>query len=294
MRATSTTFTNILNTIHENGITSKNALMAACDLYDAFWFAAMDFSHFTLLSKTSGKSRTGEVLPGNAGKINVLTNRGAATRDELETDCVIRMIDKLDLILRQPIEKQKNYCYTICNNIVNDRFRQLPPNDIQLVSLNSTVEGATDENSYTYEDIIRDDAYSGERIVLEQESIQELTAQLHAKKAREQAEERAAILRETERLSKKPAEVLVRLACEHLHLKPRELANRIIRSGCETTYAQILFETAEKNNIAPEELRSLVANNKITEKSVKADTNNPDAVASQISRLIYRAHKRLQ
>ena len=294
-KATCTTFVNILNTIHEEGITTKVALMADQLLYTDFWFALKDFCHFALLSKTSGKSAEGEILPGNSGKIDVLETRGATTRDELETDCVIRIIEKLDLVLRQPIEKQKNYCYAICNNMVNDCFRKLPPDDFKIVSLNSTIEGTSvaAEDAYTYEDILADDTYNPERMHVERETVKELKKELKTKQAREQAEKKEAILNEVRALSKRPAEVLVLLGCTYLNMKPRQLAKLIIDKGCEKTFAEIIFRVATENNIGIAEIRNVIAGRDLSDESVKADTNNHDEVSFQISRLIYRAKKRL-
>lgn len=294
-KATCTTFVNILNTIHKEGITTKVALMADQLLYTNFWFALKDFCHFALLSKTSGKNAGGEILIGNSGKIDVLETRGATTRDEIETDCVIKIIEKLNLVLRQPIEKQKNYCYAICNNMVNDCFRMLPPDDFKIVSLNSTIEGTSvaAEDAYTYEDVIADDTYNPERMHVECETIRELKKELKTKQAREQAEKKEAILREVTLLSKRPAEVMVRLACTHLSMKPRELAGLIIDKGCELAYAEIIFEVAKQNRIELSEIRSIIAGHELTAESVKADTNSAEQVAGQISRLVYRADKRL-
>ena len=294
-KATCTTFVNILNTIHKEGITTKVALMADQVLYTNFWFALKDFCHFALLSKTSGKNAGGEILIGNSGKIDVLETRGATTRNEIETDCVIKIIEKLNLVLRQPIEKQKNYCYAICNNMVNDCFRMLPPNDFKIVSLNSTIEGTSvaAEDAYTYEDVIADDTYNPERMHVECETIRELKKELKTKQAREQAEKKEAILREVALLGKRPAEVMVRLACTHLSMKPRELAGLIIDKGCELAYAEIIFGVAKQNRIELSEIRSIIAGHELTAESVKADTNSAEQVAGQISRLVYRAAKRL-
>ena len=49
-------FVNILNTIHQEGITTKDMLMKNHALYADFWLALQDFCHFALLSKTSGKN----------------------------------------------------------------------------------------------------------------------------------------------------------------------------------------------------------------------------------------------
>lgn len=293
--ATCSTFVNILNIIHKEGITTKVALMSDQLLYTDFWFALKDFCHFALLSKTSGKNTEGETLPGNSRKIDVLETRGATTRDELETDCIIKIIEKLDLVLRQPIEKQKNYCYTICNNMVNDCFRKLPPNDLKIVSLNSTIEGASisAEDAYTYEDIIADDTYNPERLHFENETIKELKMRLKAKQAMEQAEKKDAILREVALLSKRPAEVLCRLGVTHLDIKPRDLAASIIREGCDITFAKIIFEVAKQNSIELSEIRSIIAGHKLTVESIKADTNSAEQIAGQVSRLVYRANKHL-
>lgn len=294
-KATCITFVNILNTIHKEGITSKAALMADQLLYTDFWFALKDFCHFALLSKTGGKNNEGEILPGNSGKIDALEIRGATTRDELETDCVIKIIEKLDLVLRQPIEKQKNYCYTICNNMVNDCFRRLPPNDFKVVPFNGTIEGASidAEDAYTYEDVIADFTYDPDHVLSEKETIKELKMELKAKQVREQVEKKEAILREVALLSKRPAEVMVRLACTHLSIKPRQLAGLIIDKGCELAYAEIIFEVAKRNGIELSEIRSIIAGHELTAESVKAETNSAEQVAGQISRLVYRADKRI-
>lgn len=294
-KAICSTFVNILNIIHKEGITTKVALMSDQLLYTDFWFALKDFCHFALLSKTSGKNTEGETLPGNSRKIDVLETRGTTTRDELETDCIIKVIEKLDLVLRQPIEKQKNYCYAICNNMVNDCFRKLPPNDLKIVSLNSTIEGASisAEDAYTYEDIIADDTYNPERLHFENETIKELKMRLKAKQAMKQAEKKDAILREVALLSKRPAEVLCRLGVTHLDIKPRDLAASIIREGCDITFAKIIFEVAKQNSIELSEIRSIIAGHKLTVESIKADTNSAEQIAGQVSRLVYRANKHL-
>lgn len=295
-KATCTTFVNILNTIHKEGITAKVELMADQQLYTDFWFALKNFCHFALLSKTGGKNNEGEILPGNSGKIDALEIRGVTTRDEIETDCVIKIIEKLDLVLRQPIEKQKNYCYTICNNMVNDCFRRLPPNNFKVVPFNGTIDSdvVDKDNAYTYEDIIGDNTYNAERIYLEQETIAELSKELKAKRMREKAEKRDQILHEIATLSKRPAEVLVRLACTHLEMKPCELSAFIIDKGCENAYADVLSKIAKKNGIALENIRDIIAGNMVTAESVWANTNNSKKVAEQISRLKDRADKRLQ
>lgn len=308
-KATCTTFVNILNTIHDEGITTKVALMADQLLYSDFWFALKDFCHFALLSKTSGKNAEGEILPGNSGKIEVLEIRGATTRDEIETDCVIKIIEKLDLVLRQPIEKQKNYCYAICNNMVNDCFRKLPPDDIKIVSFNSTIEGTSvdAEDAYTYEDCTPDFTYAPDRVLSEKETVKELEKLLRAKQAKELAEKKAkqarelaekkeTILREISRLSTHPTEVFVRLGRKHLGIKTCNLAERIIDDGYENTFAQLIIDIATKYDIDLEEIRNIITVSKLTEESYKKDkglvrllSRDPKVVADQISKYANRA-----
>lgn len=189
-KATCNTFVNILNTIHAEGITTKVALMDNQLCYTEFWFALKDFCHFALLSKTSGKNAKDGIFFGNSGKIDVLETRGATTRDEIEIDCVIKSIEKLDQVLNQPIEKQMDYCYTICNNMVNNCFKRLPPDEFKIVSFNSTIggTGVAVEDAYTYEDIIVDDTYNPERLYFECETFKELKKELKAKQTKEQAE----------------------------------------------------------------------------------------------------------
>lgn len=286
------TFVNLMNTIHEKEITTKAALMADPPLYTEFWLALKSFCRLALLSKTSGKNAQGEPLPGNAVKIDVLEARGAAARDELETDCAIRIIEKLDLVLRQPLETQKNYCHKICNNLVNDYFRRMP-REMTFVPLNGTVVGTDADHSYTYEDVIGDDTYDPERMRVQRETLMELRKKLKDKQASARAEKREAILNEAARLSKRPAEVLCRLGVTHLGIKPRDLAARIIREGCDSTFAKILFAAAKQNGIELSQIRSIIADHRPTEKSLKADTNSAEQVAGQISRLVYRANKHL-
>lgn len=268
-KATCTTFISILNTIREKGITTQNALIADQQLYTKFWFALEEFCHYCLLSKNGGKDSEGGTRLGNIGKIDVLEARCAITRKELETDCAIKIVSKLDLVLSQPIEKQKNYCYAICNNIVNDCLRKLPA--VEAVPWDAPIISDANEDGVILANVIGDNSYNPEINYLVKE----------------------AILNEVALLNKHPAEMIVRLACTHLAMKPRLLASLIINKGCELAFAEIVYEVAMENNIGLSEIRSVIAGHKLTAESVKADSNNAEQVANQISRLVYRADKRL-
>ena len=54
-----------------------------------------------------------------------------------------------------------------------------------------------------------------------------------------------------------------------------------------------LWDYAKKNGIELSEIRSIIAGHELTAESIKADTNSAEQVAGQISRLVYRADKRL-
>lgn len=295
MKTTCATFVTLLHTLHEAGITTASQLKSHPQLYARVWQAAKQFCHFALLSKTGKKVRSGQILPGNVYKMDLLARLGNTTREDLEMDCLIRIMEKLDRILQQPLEKQKNYCYTICNNMVNDRFRKLPPDNLQVISLDSPLPGGhtAAEEAGTYGDMVPDYTYNPERLHLERESVKELSRRLKAQRAREREERKAALLREVSILSHRSAEVMVWLACTYLGMKPRQLASLILDKGCDASFAEILLEAAQKNQIQPEQICGLTAGSHVTEESVKADSKNQEAVASQISRLIYRADKRL-
>lgn len=302
-------FVNILSTIHEEGITTKAALMEDQLLYTEFWFALKDFCAFALRSKTSGKNSNGEIRLGNIGKIDMLEAHGATTRDEMETDCVIKTIEKLDLVLRQPIEKQKNYCYTICNNMVTDCLRKLPT--FEVVPWDNPVNSDTNEDGAVLSELIGDDTYNPERLHVECETIKELKKELKAKQARELAEKKAKegrelaekreqILREISRLSTHATEVFVRLGCEHLGIKTRNLAKRIIDDGYENTFAQLIIDIATKYDIDLKDIRNTITVSKVTEESYIKDkglvrllSRDPKVVADQISKYANRAKGRL-
>lgn len=313
MKETTTcnTFNSILNTIHEEGITTKDALMTNQLLYAEFWYALKDFCcNFALLSKTSGKNAEGETLPGNAVKIDVLELKGETTREDIETECMLKIIDKLDYVLRQPLGKQRNYCYKICNNLVNDYFRSMPK-EAMFVPLNGTVTGTNADHVYTYVDVIPDHTYDPGHVLTERETIQELAKMLRAKRAKELAEQKAKqaqelaekrkdILRELPKLSTHAPEVFARLGRKYLGIKTSELATRIINDGYENTFAQVIIDVAKKYDIPLEDIRNTITVTKLTEESYKKDkglvkllSRNHGVVADQLSKYANRAKGRL-
>lgn len=302
MKKTCVNFINVLKKINSENISTLSDLMANQDLYSSFWFATREFvKYYALSSKTSGKNEKGEPLPGNAYKVEKLEKLGATTAEDIENDCVIKIISKLDLVLKQPLKKQKNYCYRIVNNMVNDCYRALPPEDIQLIYLNEVVKSqrVDAEDACTYEDLIGNITYNGETVFFERETIKDLTKTLKAKKDRELAEKKQTILCEISMLSARAPEVFVRLS-KHLGIKTGNLAGRIIEDGYENTFAQIIVDVAVKYDIALEKIRNIITINRVTEESYKKDkglvkllSGEPKMVADQISKYANRAKGRL-
>lgn len=292
---TCTAFENILNTIHNEGITTKSTLIANQQLYAQFWMATENFVHFALASKNGKTTKKGKMLSGNSVKIDILENYGFTTKEDVVMECVARIIEYTDYILCKPsVSYMRNYAYSIVNSFVNTLFKEFSSNDFKIISLNSIIQGTniSKEDAYTYEEIIRDETNNPERLFFEHITIKELEKELKAKQAKAQEEKRKDILHEATLLSKYPAEILARFACNYLSMKPRELTTMIMDKGCEDAYAEIIFTIGKQNHIL-KELRNIIAENIITENSVKADTHNKKMIADQISRLLYRANKRL-
>ena len=288
-------FVNIRNTIHQEGITTKDMLMKNHALYADFWLALQDFCHFALLSKTSAKNAQGEIRPGNTGKIDLLERYGVTTRKEIECDSMIRIISKLDKVLSQPIEKQKNYCYTIVNNIVNDQFRRHSPKDFRFVSFDEPVEGksTTRDRVLTYADLLSDETYHPERILCEKETLLALRAELTLKQEQEQAEKKETILQEMSSLCTRPAEVMARLAVNHLGMKSRDVADLILDRGCKPAYDQILSDTARRNRISLDTLLHYMEGRELNPETVRAASRDRKVISDQVSRLVYRAEHHL-
>lgn len=274
-----TTFKSILDAIHHENITSKLELEANPKLYANFWIAAKDFVHFATLSKTSGQSPEGSILAGNIYKIDRQISLGFHTREDIESICLLRIIDKLDLILKEPIEKQYNYCYTLVNHCVIDCYRKIPKYHYNMVSIDAPIRSVTDpaETRCRVADLIEDNTYNAEEAFLAHEAIKE------------------AILQDIKILSKHPEEVMARLGCTILNMKPGELAERIVKEGTINIFNTIIKAIADDkiNNLTHEDLLEAIANCRISNESIKASTNDSSIISKEISRLVYRAKDRL-
>lgn len=148
MRITRASFEAILNTIHTQKITTKEELVASPDLYTNFWMATKNFVRFVCCTKTNGEECESKEFAGNAEKVEFLEAKGVATREDIYAGCVIKIIDKLDLVLREPIEKQRNYCCGICNELVDDYMKLIPPADVEVISLQDETKRKRDSNNH--------------------------------------------------------------------------------------------------------------------------------------------------
>lgn len=284
----------ILSTIEEKGISTADELKTLQNraLWDELYFATQDFINYYALASKTSKNKKGDIVPGNADKVKFLTEEGGTEFYDIQMDILLHVIKKMDYVLAQsPVAKKISYAYKIVNNEVNSMLRKLPP--VALVPWDTPINSDTNEDGAVLADIIGDDTYNPESLYFECETINELKKELKTKQARELAEKKESILHEVALLSKRPAEVMVRLACTHLCMKPRKLARLIIDKGCELAYAEIIFEVAKQNHIEFSEIRNIIAGHELTAESVKADTNSAEQVAGQISRLVYRADKHL-
>lgn len=291
------TYQEILSSIDEAGIKTKTKLIAERpDLYNALWIALKDVVHLALLSKTR-RRRDGTIHTGNINKTNLLEESGTITRGDLESEIVVNMIDKLDLMLSKPLAARLPYTYTACNNAVDSYCRStygLP----QHSSLTAVIDGT---DGLTLQDLIGDRTYDGETQLLARERLAELykiyseQQRREAEKKRlEKEEKREDILLEMNALRERPAELLTRLALVYLGMKPRELSDGIMNVGVVSTYAKILLRVAKKYGITNDTIRSIIRG-KIPESSdIKAETNDRREISHEVSRLLYRANTRIQ
>ena len=295
-KATCTAFVNVLNTIHEMGITTKAELMQDQQLWAKFWEATKEFVRYAMLSKTGKTTKAGKQLSGNITKIENLEKNGITTKEDVQMDCVEQIIKYTDNMLKlSTVDHMKNYAYLAVNTKINTICRKYSMDGYRIVSLDSPVKGngIAEEDANTYGDKVPDYTYNPEHIHDKQETIEELKKLYQDKLAEKKAEKRETILNEMKLLSEKPAEVMIRLACTHFGMKNRELAGLIISKGYRRVYARILLQTAKRNGIEPARIQEILAGHELTAEDLHAHTNSAATVSAQISRLKDRAGNRL-
>ncbi|WP_434309867.1 hypothetical protein [Hominifimenecus sp. rT4P-3] len=274
----------VLSSISEQGIRTIAELKHPGNetLYAELWLAVQNFINFYALYSKSHYNAQKERVEGNAEKIRTLLSRGVLLED-IRSNILVHLLSKFDLVLAQPVEKQKNYCYRIVNNCVIDEFRKLPPAGIDVVSLHDKVKGGkvSSDDACELQNFIAD-PNTPEEEYLARERVKEIFA---AKKED--------LLNEITLLAKKPAEVLVRLCSKHLNMKPAAISALLMENGAAAAYAKVLKAVSEKYHVDLDAIRELVSSNAITQDSFKLDTIDEAKVSAQISRLAYRAEHRL-
>lgn len=277
-------FAAALLTIHEKGIQSLDQLKLPCnqESYEKLCLTARDFiCYHALYSKSHGSSK-GKCLQGNQAKIRALLSRGMELED-IRSDVFVYVISKLDYILSQPIEKQANYTYCVINNYILSKFKELPPANITVMSLNQQVRGQylTSDNPSEIQDFI------ATLDTAESEVIAKETAEEYA------MAQKTKILEEIMGLSQRPAEVFMRL-CVYLRKKPADIAELLMEKGLVQSYVAVLAATAQKYHIPFAVMGECLGKNAICQETFKLNTKDKTQISAQVSRLIYRANKRLQ
>lgn len=273
-------FESTLNTIHNKGITTKSALMKNADLCAELWLATKDYiDHYVLLSKTSKNSK-GETTVGNSAKIAELSKHAVCDREDIENDCLIKIMDKLDLILAKPIAVQQYYSYKIINNVVNQACRDfLPPDNYIIVSLQDTIGySSDDEEDFTYESIATDNV-TPESKIDEEDSVRCLEDFYYSNL-----------------IAQKPAQAFAHLsgACG---MKNSTVKNMLLEKGKDFTFNYVINKSNYElfgylNEAEYEKLK--VVFSLITDENLKLNTNDPDTIGDQISKLRNRAKNEIK
>lgn len=275
----------ILSVINERGISSTSELQKPCHnkIYAELWFAVQGFINYcALCSKTHFNSERKQVH-GNSEKIRALRSSGFEVED-IQGDILVHVFSKMDMILKQPFEKQINYTYRIINNCIYDQFRKLPPIGMSVVSLNDKIKGKniSPEDACEIQDLVAD-YNTPEDQTIAWETVNEI---YEAK--------RASIFNEIALLYQKPSEVFVQLCSKHLNMKPAAITKLLLDKGVTESFTIVLIAVANEFSIPLNSLRNALKNKVVSEESLKLDTKDESKVSAQVSRLIYRAGKRLK
>lgn len=260
-------------------------------LWDELCFATQNFINcFCLTSKTSRK-KNGEFTYGNADKVKFLIKNEGKELYDIQMDILCHTISNINHILSQSsVCKKVNYTYRSVNNFINDYLRKLPP-DGRVVSWDETVKGSrSSANNATYAELVPDNRYNAECVLVEKESQRELALIEEEKKRKALAEQRDALLSDVRILAGRPSLVLVRVATTYCGMKPKNLANIIIADGLLKTYVNVIAEAAKKFRIKSADLRSVLSKSP-NPKHFHAASKSTTAICSKIYNINDRARK---
>lgn len=273
-------YESILKAIRNKGITTAEQLMNDSDLYAEFWMTAKNYIDSYVLNSKTSKNSKGQVTIGNYAKINELTKHSVCERNDIENDCLIRLLDKLNLILEKPLEAQPFFSYKTVNNVVNQACRDfLPPKNFIVVSLQDTVGFSSDEEeAFTYESLAADNV-TPENKATEEDSLRCLENFYYSSL-----------------ISGKPAEALAHLS-KAIGMKNSTFKNMLLQKGIDFTVNFVIDKSKEElfDYLGEAKYKALKdVFNKITEESLKLSTNNSDVIGDQISKLRNRAKNELE
>lgn len=289
-------FESTLNTIHNKGIKTKSELMKNSDLYTELWLVTKSYiDHYVLLSKTSKNSK-GEITLGNSAKIAELSKHAVCDREDIENDCLIKIMDKLDLILAKPIAVQQYYSYKIINNVVNQACRDfLPPDNYIIVSLQDTIGNNTSdlEEACTYESVVGD-YNTPETILIEKENLTYLIKIYKKIKIKEESKKHLEFIKETKLVANKPAEMFAYIT-KKVEIKNNKVTNMLLESGLKNTFDYVINVSKKSYHLNQDETDSFYKIfSKINAADLKLHTNDPTKVGDQISKLRNRATNRIK
>lgn len=289
-------FESTLNTIHNKGIKTKSELMKNPDLYTELWLVTKSYiDHYVLLSKTSKNSK-GEITLGNSAKIAELSKHAVCDREDIENDCLIKIMDKLDLILAKPIAVQQYYSYKIINNVVNQACRDfLPPDNYIIVSLQDTIGNNTSdlEEACTYESVVGD-YNTPETILIEKENLTYLIKIYKKTKIKEESKKHLEFIKETKLVANKPAEMFAYIT-KKVEIKNNKVTKMLLESGLKNTFDYVINVSKKSYHLNQDETDNFYKIfSKINAADLKLHTNDPTKVGDQISKLRNRATNRIK
>ena len=302
-------FKKTLVSISQKGITSKDELMSYenSEEYANLWFSVQNFINKVALKSKHrnssmckscnniSKCETCKNAYGNYHSVNSLLEVGAYDgREDIESDVLLKVMDKLDAILSQPIAKQYNYTYTIVNNFVNDLCKKFLPKNIHFISLQEEIKSnghSSDGKITTYEETIGDPITPCDELIARETIEEKLRLQTE-----EMCKKREALISAITLLKNKRAELMSLCYIDELHKKPAALTKLIMKNPDKISAIEmkVLLAVCKKYSLNTDILSNLFSGKPIDATSFKLETADPKVISAQISRLKGRAKDELK
>ena len=254
----------LLEEIHLRGIQTGSELRKPENrhLYEGFGEAAKEFID-------------DYIFKGNALKLYALKDRFGIDREDLSQDYVIKVMTKLDYVLKKPLDMQPNTIKKMIDNSIIDEWRKQIHRKVRFVSCDASL-CAKGEEEFTLYDTLSD-YKTPETFYLEGEGQKELSKTV------------------LKTLKDHPAELMTFLACAYDDIKPSDLSQSLLKEGATRTYRQVLQDTLwELDTEAALSILSETPDEELLKASFKLQSGDRKEVAKQLSRLKDRAVKRLR